>query len=989
MIPSPLTARAPEPEPPGSRWRLPLLPTLAVVALLGVLGVVVHGWFARERAADEFGEAYRWSQALQAHIDAVDVGLQRLQREGSPAAARELLRQVQAPELRRGGPLYSFWNQQLLDTWSERISAVSRALEPLAGSSGERPVPAPQREALLEPAAELRLVLGGVRSASLDVVGMRMERLDRAHAVLEGVALLLVGLLAGAGLVGALRWRRRRARRQDPSAAHSSLDGVERALAQLPAARMLLEPVTGRVRFANGAALARLGAYRADVVGRPFADVLAPEPAQGTAAVFVPADLEPASAVVGLRSASAPEAHVLVHTHPVRLDGRAFLWTTLESLAAGGARQALRESRSHFRQLAESIPGAAYLLTRRGEEWTVAYMGRYVHTLTGLDPDVFTKGRKELDERIHPDDRAAVHAEMDAALTEQRPYFLLYRLRHLDGTERWIEEHGQGVLDERGQYRHLQGTLFDVTRRREAQVALQSEKDRLAFMLRSIADAVVGLDAAGQVQQLNAAAERLLGVSLAEARGRLLEDVASFESVGGGPLLGLATWLQARTSGRAVPFVLRTEERGVRQLEVAGAPLCDPDGEPLGAVVVLRDVTEHNAREEEMLRAAKLESVGVLAGGIAHDFNNILAGIIGNLSLARMDVDAGSDLGYSLKQALDAAVRAQDLTRQLLTFAKGGAPLKRPVVLTKCLLDTVAFGIRGSNVRCTPEVESDLAPVEADEGQIHQVIQNLVINATQAMPEGGTLEVLARTTVVTEDDAIPLEPGRYVEILVRDEGCGIPEEAQQRIFDPYFTTKQEGTGLGLATSYSIVRRHGGSILVDSEVDVGTTFRVLLPVCAKALPQPEEALDRLMRAREGTGRILLMDDEPTVRDVCSRMLRSLGYRPTTAEDGQQALELYAHALGKKQPFDLVIMDLTVPEGMGGAEATRRLLELDPTARVVVSSGFRQDAVLQDPQAHGFSGVLDKPYRQEDLGAMLREQLGRLPTAVGDARAPGNA
>ncbi|MEZ6010155.1 MAG: PAS domain-containing protein [Planctomycetota bacterium] len=959
----------------SSRWTSGehVITTLKALAIVAVVGLAVHLTEQRGSAADEFDDAWQWAQSLQVHIDVVDGRIAAWRTGHRPQDAARLIEALEASDLRASSPLRVVWYQDRLRHWEGDIARAQAAIQ--RATTEESDDPAAARKEL----DELRRGLASVRAGAHELVGSRTEKLAAAYQGTEILGLAVLAALAALLVIGFLRRHRRTRVVRREAAPGNVIEGLERVIAQLPSPLLLLEPATGRVRLANPTAIEHLGLVRKDVMGQPFADALAPT-ASGSAPRFQATDAESSSAVVGLRSARAPERRVLVHTTPIRFDGRSWLWAQLDSLSGGAAREAITESRSQFRLLAESIPGAAYLLTRRGEEWTVAFMGQGVHTLTGLDPQVFTRGRRELDERIHPTDRPGVDEEIATALEEGRPWFVTYRLQHLDGSERWVEEYGQGVRDTRGVVRYLQGTLFDVTRRRETQDELKAERERGEIMLRSITDAVIGLDAEGRVQQMNEAAVQLLGVTERAARGRPLESVASFESASGAtPFKGVAAWVRPDGGGRGSEVQLVTRDRGVRQIVVAGAPLRGPNGEEVGVVVVLRDITDHMRREEELLRAAKLESVGVLAGGIAHDFNNILAGIIGNLSLARMDVEAESDTGYSLQQALDAAVRAQDLTRQLLTFAKGGAPLRRPVVLTKGLLETVAFALRGSNVRCTPDVAPDLAAVEADQGQILQVLQNLVINATQAMPEGGDLIVKATTTSVVAGDGTPIDPGRYVEIVVADQGCGIPPEALQRIFDPYFTTKQEGTGLGLATSYAIVRRHGGSILVDSHVDVGTTFRVFLPACKAELPQPEEVLDRLLRARQGTGRILVMDDEATVRDVCSRMLKSLGYRPSTAENGQQALELYAHAMGKKQPFDLVIMDLSIPDGMGGAEATRRLLELDAEACIIASSGHYEDPVLLQPEEHGFRGVLDKPYRQEDLGAMLREHLGRAPTA----------
>ncbi len=382
------------------------------------------------------------------------------------------------------------------------------------------------------------------------------------------------------------------------------------------------------------------------------------------------------------------------------------------------------------------------------------------------------------------------------------------------------------------------------------------------------------------------------------------------------------------------------------------------------------DITEHKRMEEELLKAQKLESLSVLAGGIAHDFNNLLMGILGNLSLARMAVSPGDQINERLEAAEKATLRARDLTQQLLTFAKGGAPIKETASIAHLIGDTAEFALRGSNVRCDVRLPDDLWPVEVDEGQMSQVIQNLIINADQAMPEGGVLRIRAENVTVSSEGDLPLPPGRYVKVTFTDQGVGIPEEHLSKVFDPFFTTKQKGSGLGLATAYSIIKRHGGHIAVESTLGAGTTFTIYLPASEK--PLPPEVTSR-EEAPVGRGHVLLMDDEAIIRDVGSQMLACLGYEVDVARDGNEAIRLYREKKERGEPYDVVIMDLTVRGGMGGREAIKKLLEFDPQARVIVSSGYSNDPIMAEYGRYGFRGVVAKPYKLQDLSRVLDQVM----------------
>jgi nitrogen-specific signal transduction histidine kinase/ActR/RegA family two-component response regulator len=387
----------------------------------------------------------------------------------------------------------------------------------------------------------------------------------------------------------------------------------------------------------------------------------------------------------------------------------------------------------------------------------------------------------------------------------------------------------------------------------------------------------------------------------------------------------------------------------------------------VGIIEYARDISNQKLMEKEMQKVEKLESLGILAGGIAHDFNNILTAILGNVSLAKMPGRCDEKIIKRLTDAEKACERAKDLTQQLLTFAKGGTPIKKTAAIAELIRDTAGFALRGSNVRSEVSIAEDLWAVDVDEGQISQVIHNLVINADQAMPQGGVLKLRAENMRIDANKVIPLPEGNYIAIAIVDQGVGIPKEYVAKIFDPFFTTKQKGSGLGLASSYSIISNHGGHITVESTPGSGSTFTFYLPASDKKIESKKPAIQRV---RSGTGKILIMDDEDLIRDVARDILKSLGYETDLARDGAEALDLYRKAKNAGKPYAAVIMDLTIPGGMGGEEAVKKLHAIDPDAKAIVSSGYSTGPIMSDFKAYGFSGVITKPYRIADMGATLQ-------------------
>jgi len=380
----------------------------------------------------------------------------------------------------------------------------------------------------------------------------------------------------------------------------------------------------------------------------------------------------------------------------------------------------------------------------------------------------------------------------------------------------------------------------------------------------------------------------------------------------------------------------------------------------------IRDITERNLLAEAQQMAAKMEAVGTLAGGIAHDFNNILTGILGNISLAIRYTKKNGEAYERLEEAEKAIVKAKDLALQLLTFSTGGTPSKQIFSIGRLVRDTASFVLRGSRVRPEFTIPENLWAIEADEGQIHQVISNIVINADQAMPHGTVINIEAKNRVTGGND-LPLIAGNYVEISIRDTGVGIPEEHLKRIFDPFFTTKQKGSGLGLSSAYSIVKNHGGCITVESKPGVGSTFNVYLPATGKQII--EEAPTGITPLIRGTGNILVMDDDDAIREMLQTMLTISGYNVEMSKNGKEAIVKYIEARDMKKPFDAVIMDLTIPGGMGGRETITALLEVDPDAKVIVSSGYSTDPIMQNYKQFGFAARIYKPYTVGELEKTL--------------------
>ncbi len=585
--------------------------------------------------------------------------------------------------------------------------------------------------------------------------------------------------------------------------------------------------------------------------------------------------------------------------------------------------------------------------------------------------EVFGRKEKELigspfELFVEENDRGRTREALGAATIPPHTGYLENRVMTTEGF-RVFAWTFKGIPDAHKQVVGIAGVGRDITENERSKEALAAEKERLAVTLRSIGDGVMTTDTEGRIFLMNKVAGELTGWDHDDALGRVITEVFNIEGIRGAGLSDQANGGEKEDAKCALLKSL--DGKNTRLIEYKRAPIREKNGKITGKVLVFSDITERRKSEEERLKWQKLESIGVLAGGIAHDFNNILTAIIGNISIAKL-LATNEKVRERLEKAEKASNRAKDLTRQLLTFSKGGGPVKKTVSIGELVKENVDFAVRGAGVRCQYLMPEGIWQVEVDDGQISQVVQNLIINANQAMPMGGAITVRAENLTVSSTGVLPVKPGRYVKISVSDTGAGIPEDILPRIFDPYFTTKQHGSGLGLATAYSIMKRHGGYINAESRPASGTTFYLYLPASDK---KSEEKTTR-DNTRPERRRVLVLDDDEMVREVAAKMLVSLGYEAELCQDGAQAVEAYRRAFTKGNPFDAVIVDLTIPGGMGGKQCMEQLRQINPDVVAIVSSGYSDDQILFNYRDFFFKGMVSKPYRIEEFSKVLRKTIG---------------
>jgi PAS domain S-box-containing protein len=667
----------------------------------------------------------------------------------------------------------------------------------------------------------------------------------------------------------------------------------------------------------------------------------------------------------------------------------------------------LRESEAKFRSLFEDAVDPVSLLES----------GRFIDCNTALlrmfrypaKQDFLNLTPSDISPEYQPDGRTSVEkaSEMIAIAIQNGYHRFEWMHTRADGSLISIEVTLTPISVDGKELLH---TIWrDITERKLAEARLLSLNDKLQDqyeelqvneeLLRDQNDELLSTEEMLRVQieeyesaqmLLKESEERFMALSKASFGGVIIHDKGiilecneglsdmtgyTYSELLGMNGLGLIApeWLDSVVQKIQSGYELRYEVEGLRKngsrypLAIKGKNVFYKGREV--RVIEFRDISERKLFENELLKVEKLESLGVLAGGIAHDFNNILTGILGNISFALMFIDPEHNSFKRLAEAEKASVRAGELAQQLLTFARGGEPVKKVVAVKELLLESVSLILSGSNVKGNIDIPDSLFSIEADGGQISQVFNNIIINATQAMPGGGTLYISASNENLDFPNFTSLPAGAYVRIYFTDHGCGISADVLNKIFDPYFTTKSSGNGLGLASANSIISRHGGNINAISTFGKGTTFTIYLPSAGKN-ETGNQLGDRTQdNSIYSVGFILVMDDEALIRELTTEMLEYLGYRVKTCEDGAEAVALYKTAIESGTPFAAVVMDLTIPAGMGGKETALHILDIDPSACLIVSSGYSNDPIMADYKKYGFAAAIAKPYTISEFGRVL--------------------
>ncbi|MFA5857743.1 MAG: ATP-binding protein [Elusimicrobiota bacterium] len=517
----------------------------------------------------------------------------------------------------------------------------------------------------------------------------------------------------------------------------------------------------------------------------------------------------------------------------------------------------------------------------------------------------------------------------------------------------------------------VSNVLSGIILHKQTEEKLDLEKERIAVTLRNMTEGVIATDTTGKIVLMNKTAEALTGWPFSFAQGTDIDTVFNLEHPENTKISSFVKTTVVTGLIDDIGNSILTDKNGAQKtISASISPIRNKESVVIGTVIVFIDITEKLKTEKEMLKAQKLESIGLLAGGIAHDFNNFLTTILGNISIAKTNTELDSETTEILTDAENAAFNAKNLTHQLLTFSKGGNPVKEIVAINELVSNAINFCVRGTNVRHNISLHAGTFLAEADKGQITQVINNLVINAVQAMPDGGTINVTLENIFFANEtrlsEGILISPGNYVEVSIQDSGIGIAPEHLNKIFDAYFTTKQKGSGLGLAVTYSIIKKHNGYLTVESTPGKGTTFHIYLPavkgdnIITKTVDTP---------LIKGKGRILLLDDDEMIIRVAERMLNKLGYDVDSAKTGEEIIKIFIDTKTAGGTFAAVILDLTILGGMGGLETAKKLIEIDKDTKMIVSSGYSSGDVVSDYKNHGFIAVLSKPYLLEELSKTL--------------------
>jgi len=634
--------------------------------------------------------------------------------------------------------------------------------------------------------------------------------------------------------------------------------------------------------------------------------------------------------------------------------------------------EALKESEKKHREILEGLNDAAYRMSFPDGKYE--YFSQSSKNVFGYSAEEWINNPRLIQKIIHPDFIGYFNEKWSDLLQGEIAEDYEYKIIDPKGNERWIFQSNTGIVDDQKKIIAIEGLCRDITDHKKAELALRKSEEQLRTIFEAATEVSLIITDTHEldpiVLEFSPGAENIFGYKKSEMIGNHVsvlhppDDVAVFSETHkrmreGKKVFSKETTL-VRKSGEKFPAIFSTY------------PLFDENGKMYAVLEVSIDISERIKFEKQLQQTQKMDAISTLAGGIAHDFNNMLGVITGNVSYTLSQLNQEEELFEVLSDVQDGVKQAQSLTQQLLTFSKGGEPVKKTADINQLLIESAQFVIRGAKTRCEFEFSENLSMAEVDPGQINQVISNLVINANQAMPHGGIIYIRTKNVELETENNLSLPSGKYIKIIIEDQGIGISEKHLSNIFDPFFTTKQKGNGLGLSTVYSIIQKHKGQITVHSEIEKGTVFHVYIPASLKKLQKNEAKLES---THQGHGKVLIMDDQEPILKMAGRMLNRMGYETAFATDGAQTIKMYLDAYQTGNPFDLVILDLTVPGGMGGEKTIPELLKINPEVKTIVSSGYSTNSIMSNYEDYGFCGVVPKPYTKVQLSEVLNKIFGK--------------
>jgi len=575
---------------------------------------------------------------------------------------------------------------------------------------------------------------------------------------------------------------------------------------------------------------------------------------------------------------------------------------------------------------------------------------------------------------VHADDVPVCHEFMQRVFeTGQKQSGVEYRVLCKNGRFLWYKANASLITDPTSGAVTLVGIGRDITERKNSEAILRQSEEKFSTVFHASPDAIIlSRFQDGMMLDVNEGFTRITGFSADEVVGKTSLEIGLWSDPGDRAKLESVINKYGEIRIFEAYFTIKN---GTKMLGQISARTIEIDDIPC-LLSIIRDITEREFILSERIKSQKLEAISVLAGGIAHNFNNVLTGVIGYISYAQKHLDDPDKISQILKSAEKSSYRAAGLARQLLTFSQDGSTVQETVSVDTLVEESVSLFLSGSNVKGTIECTSHQT-VRVDSQQINQAFNNIVLNALHAMPDGGTLKVLVDCITLDENNRYLLPPGNFARIVFEDSGCGIAKEALDKVFDPYFTTKDSGTGLGLSTTHSIITKHGGHIDVASEEGSGTTVTVMLPSSPEKSATLENTGEQTV-SQHSAHSVLVMDDEKMIRDLAEELLNEQGYKAVTCASGEEAYTLYRDFKEAGSPFSLAILDLSIPDGMGGVETAQKILELDPQACLIATSGHSHDPALVNHAEFGFRGSIAKPYSNDELTRQITRALQKHPS-----------